>query len=202
MFDPPLPELKVLALQTLQFGTIAKVFIKFRTKIWDGGVGGVGQDGSRNENGASAARIPVRAVACADSFLPDISFHSHNGHHIAIGFAAGASAHAIAGLSDDMILQRTMAQLDDMFPPERASDAFLAIKVFDWSKQPHIRCGYSHPSPLVRCPDAREQLAASCVSGRLSFCGEATNTRVDVTVSGAMETGKIAAIGLLELGIL
>jgi len=63
---------------------------------------------------------------------------------------------------------------------------------FNWADQKFVRCGYSSPSLNAGRDQLREALGAS-VDGVVHFAGEATNTYMDVTVTGAMDTGVLAA---------
>ena len=69
--------------------------------------------------------------------------------------------------------------------------AFVSAAVADWSKDPHIRGGYSYPS-LGAHPGDRAALAAP-VGDTLFFAGEATHPAINPCVQAALETGERAA---------
>ena len=61
----------------------------------------------------------------------------------------------------------------------------------DCTADPFIGGGYTLPSPEGK--KAREALATPHGAGRVTFCGEATNPNVDVTIQACMVSGRRAA---------
>ena len=117
-----------------------------------------------------------------------------------VGFVAGARADRLAEMGESAAAEAALQQLQDMYanavPTPRAlfADAFM----YDWLQVPHVRGGYSIPSPgarsdLVADRGSRAQLRTSQWSGRLVFCGEASAPYADVTVQAAVATGIRAA---------
>lgn len=77
---------------------------------------------------------------------------------------------------DEVILQRSLQQLDTMFgtavSPTPATAAFVRGEVFNWAKEPFVRAAYTYPRvrvgvSLVRLhPQPLIERSYSCVVGR------------------------------------
>jgi len=118
------------------------------------------------------------------------------------GFAAN-----LAAFSESQIVATFLKQLDTIFGAQPNSEAHcddsssrspatnscLAGFVFDWSKVPFVRGGYSFPS-VHESPEARALYARPEFGGRLQFAGEASDhEQAFMTMHSAIRTGERAA---------
>ena len=116
-------------------------------------------------------------------------------------FACGDLADALTReMSREEVLERALAQLDEMFgehagEPAPSRARLVDWRFHDWASAPHVGGAYTHPS--VGAAGAREKLAASEWGGALVFAGEATHAGVNPCMQAAMETGIRAAEEIL-----
>ena len=173
-FVPPLPAAQTEAFQRIGMDPAMKVFLKFRERFYHDTIAG-GQ-------------------ICAA--YADERIGKQGNDHVLMAFLMGHQAEALAALgSDKLIAEALLAELDAMYAG-RASAAFLAAHVIDWTAHPFIRGGYSYSK--VGIGDAR-RVAAQPVANRLFFAGEAMNYRGHhQTVHGAMETAAEQVAALLR----
>ena len=83
------------------------------------------------------------------------------------------------------------AQLREAFGPAAAKCTHAAF--CDWSERPHVHCGYTAPTGT-----ARQRLELGRPEGRVFFAGEATSVTLDVSLEGAMETGRRSARAIVD----
>lgn len=120
--------------------------------------------------------------------------------HIVTGFLCGRFAQEAQALGERETVRRALEQLDEMFRDSSnksataspASDALVASRVVDWSRDPWALGAYSHPS-LGAHPGDRRALASPEFRGALFFAGEATHEAVNPCLQAAIETGERAA---------
>jgi monoamine oxidase len=184
-FIPELPKEKLAAAKKVGMGPAMKVILKFSRAFWP-----------KN----------MQLVICSESFVsqmwmkggPDFGL---NTPYLIVGFVTGDSVKYMHRMTSEAIVQTFLRQLDVMFGNETdwqpATRSYLGNLIFDWTKVPHIRSGYSYPS--IGSFGLRQVLAKP-VQNKLFFCGEALGTKKETaTVNAALETAKETA---LEVGTL
>jgi len=136
--------------------------------------------------------------------------------YVVAAFATSDFADRATALPEKELIRRILQQLDDMFHdnqgfklyghseahpktniPNPASKFFLEYRIQDWSKEPFIKGGYSHPA-MTANKKIRETLAAP-IQNRVFWAGEATHPKAYMTMHGAIETGDFAAKELMEV---
>jgi len=78
-----------------------------------------------------------------------------------------------------------------------ASKFFVKYIIKDWSKEPFIQGGYTHPA-LSSSQKVREDLAEP-INNKVFWAGEATHPKAYMTMHGAIETGDFAAKQVLKV---
>lgn len=135
---------------------------------------------------------------------------------LAVGYAAGPPADAIAAFDPEEALQKALSQLDDMFrdrewlkcggctgkgdwegqsPDQRTdggaplpSKSYVGGLVHDWADEPFIRGGYCYPQ--LGFDENTHADAAAAIDGKLFFAGEHTNTPTGMTAHAAIDSGE------------
>ncbi|OAN34971.1 flavin monoamine oxidase family protein [Mycolicibacterium iranicum] len=165
VFDPPLPQAKVDAIQRLGFGVLDKVVLTFEEPFW------IEQFGARSD---------MISLAGKDQPASDLV----NGMRFAdapvlIGLRGAANARTREANSDEESVAQLVAALRAPQPT-----GFLVTR---WAADPYARGSYSFLA-VGSSPDDQEALAEP-VGERLGFAGEATNPEYFATVHGAYLSG-------------
>ncbi len=166
-FTPALPESKIEAFSKIGMGPGLKVFLKFKKEFYPDNIIG--------SKVCSAYFNDTTGKKTKDSIL--------------IAFIMGKKAKVLCELTDDMILESIVQELD-LFFTGKASQNLLDFKVFNFSKKIFIKGAYSYST--IGMGNARE-IAAQSLNNKLYFAGEAMNVNGNhQTIHGAMESSKIA----------
>jgi len=193
IFEPPLHEDKLEAIESIGIRSALKIVMRFKTRFWPSDLHG---------------------MICADCLVPE--FWIKNVGHLEdadgvplsddcttasgftlVGFASSTFANELMNLTQAQTVQVFLDQLNRIFSNENnqvpATDAFTGGVVFDWDKVPFIRGGYSFPS-IFENVDTRRILGRSEYNETLHFAGEATDyDHAFMTVHSAIRTGARAA---------
>jgi len=168
-FDPPLPEEKIEAIHSLQFGAVTRMALIFRDRFWPEDFGFVH---------ALQEEIPT--------------WWSDPRGNIITGWAGGPKAERLPQRADELkplaidILARIFQTA-----PELIREGLLDIQMHSWLHDPLTRGAYSYVA--VGGLDAPERLAQP-LDGTFYFAGEATVGDGQIgTVHGALASGIRAA---------
>ncbi|CAI5479368.1 unnamed protein product [Closterium sp. Yama58-4] len=129
-FDPPLPAPKQRAIGAVRMGCAVKVLMAFSHRVWP---------------------AHLFDIVCTDSFLPEF---------LAVGFAAGDAAEAMASLPPQVVLSRALEQLDAMFrrPCSTCKPGPDSVRVTETC--PEQTCGNDTSGSCCGCKEHRLQLQA------------------------------------------
>jgi monoamine oxidase len=178
VFDPDLPAIKRVALQSIEMGSAVKVALWFRTAFWE-----QLHDGRYGDS--AFFRCPGHPFPTYWTQFPLRS-------ELIIAWVGGPKAISLHGISQSERVERALDGFGSMF-----GELALARKEFergvthDWDLDPLSRGAYSYVT--VGGGDARTALGAQ-VDETLFFAGEAiSDDGQGGTVNGALETGERAA---------
>eukprot|EP00514_Thraustochytrium_sp_LLF1b_P010709 CAMPEP_0184555034 /NCGR_PEP_ID=MMETSP0199_2-20130426/36589_1 /TAXON_ID=1112570 /ORGANISM="Thraustochytrium sp., Strain LLF1b" /LENGTH=496 /DNA_ID=CAMNT_0026951269 /DNA_START=87 /DNA_END=1577 /DNA_ORIENTATION=+ len=189
-FQPPLKQDKQDAIGQLVVGGGMKIIVSFKAPFWP-----------KDMHGAICADcvIPefwvkdVGAFVDAQCNLVNEANLPSSTHHVLVGYLMAGSAASVSHYSQEQLIQLFVRQLDDVFGDNVASASFTGGFVFDWSKVPYIRGGYSSPG-LLEKDDSRALYARPECDGQLLFAGEASDfEQAYMTMHAAIRTGERAA---------
>lgn len=174
-FEPPLPEEKRRAIESIAFGDAMVLQMRLKggnllerlgdfSTLW-------GQTPSTFHRPYVAAKDPPPTLGA---------------------FVTGREARERSAMSDADLLQATLTELETILPSGIRVGEVEAVAVGRWPTDPLVRGGYTFLPPNATVAH-RGDLAAP-VDGVLFFAGEATHTQGEpATVHGAIETGYRAA---------
>lgn len=168
-FTPALPEEKANAINALGMGVLNKVYLKFDSVFWDQDI--------TNLSKVSAAK---------GQFSYWINLAPATGVPILTAFNAADYGKQVELLSDEQIIEQTMANLKLMYGEEIPQPAGHLIT--RWNSDEFSYGSYSYV-PKGATADMREDLAAP-VAGKVLFAGEATHSDYPSTVHGAFLSGE------------
>lgn len=174
-FDPPLAA-KERAIRGLAMGSVVRITLQFRTRIWP-----VKNFGFIHADG------PLLPVWWSDERGPLLT-----------GWAGGPRAERLSQEGPEAILATAIKVLATVFnlEPTRIREALVASYTHDWMRDPFSLGAYSYTP--VRMVDMPGRLAAP-VAETLFFAGEATNAQGEQgTVHGALASGERAAHEILN----
>ena len=188
-FDP-VPERTLRAASQLAMGHARRAIFTFTEPVWEK---------------PRPRRLPKDATLAGMSFL-----HGADEHFpvwwttmpfrqpYLVGWAGGPRAAAMAGVSDDEVLDRALLALSRQLGISRArlEEALTGGWTYDWAADPYTRGAYSY----AKVGGARAaQVLARPVEGTLIFAGEAASHEGrNGTVDGAIASGRHAATLLLR----
>ena len=165
-FNPPLPQAKQRAIDTLAMAPAMKLHLRFAEPFWDDAMTFLTADAP---------------VAVWWTIRP--------GAPLLTGFLTGPRAERMAAWGEDGAIERGLAQLDEIFGGA-ASKQFAAGQITDWAADVWAQGGYSSAPPGAH--GLRNALAEP--SKALHFAGEATALDGNpATVHGALRSGERAA---------
>lgn len=179
LFQPPLPDWKMGAINRLGFGNLNKIVLCFDKIFWDPHINVFGQ-------------VPLTTSSRGELFL----FWNLYKAPVLLSLVAGESASIMENISDDIIIGRCMAVLRMIFGNSQVPQP-KEVVVTRWRSDPWTRGSYSFVSvdssgkdyeylsePIV--PPTASQ--ANQVP-RVFFAGEHTCKNYPATVHGALLSG-------------
>lgn len=171
VFDPPLPDAKLTAIDRLDMGNLEKVILRFAEPFW------------RERGNASTffyiAETPGEFPAFAD--WTDVS-----GTPTLVCLYGGRTARRVIDERDsEQITSGAVRVLREMFGDDIPEP--IAAYVTRWRDDPYALGSYSY-IPIGATPDDMSELGQP-VGERLLFAGEATEPLLYATVHGAMMSG-------------
>ncbi len=167
-FDPPLPAAKQKVLSYLQMGLLNKIILKFPYVFWP--------------------KANYWFSYLADRYRTAGVFSNYSVYFqqpVLVGFVAGRLARELEATSDEIIIQRTMGVLRELFG-QTIPDPDVSI-ITRWGQDPWS-CGSYCFSPVGATEKDYEILGAP-IENRVFFAGEATNWQYMGSTHGAYISG-------------
>ncbi|KAI0668914.1 amine oxidase [Trametes maxima] len=186
VFEPPLPDWKEEAIQSMTMATYTKVFLQFPEKFWFDTEMALYADPERG-------RYPVWQSLDHENFFP--------GSGIIFVTVTGDYSERIEALSDAQVQDEVVGVLRTMFPNATVPEP-IAFHFMRWHSDPLFRGSYSN-WPASFFSDHHDNLRAN-VGPRLWFAGEATSQKYFGFLHGAyfegLEVGRLLAKCISEGG--
>lgn len=207
LFDPPLPEKKLLAIRSLGFGTLNKVFLQYEKPFWKPDqvfqvlwLDGLNHCGNKVETDDMSAWVTHSQLKTSwFRYIGRFTAVRHH-HDLLCAWVTGEGAKFMETLSDQDVLSSchdVLCQVlknPDLPPPYR-------VERTAWNSDPYTRGSYSYIS--VACDatgslprDLAEPICECIVHfdtevtyPTVLFAGEATHPHFHSTVHGAYESG-------------
>ncbi|XP_074063253.1 lysine-specific histone demethylase 2 isoform X3 [Macrotis lagotis] len=183
-FNPPLPERKTKAINSLGAGIIEKIALEFPYRFWDSKIQGADFFG----------HVPP----CSSKrglFAVFYDMDPQGKCSVLMSVITGEAVASIKNLDDQQVLQQCMTTLRELFKEQEIPDP-VNFFVTRWNTEPWIQMAYS----FVKTGGSGEayDILAEDIQGTIFFAGEATNRHFPQTVTGAYlsgvrEASKIAA---------
>jgi monoamine oxidase len=165
-------------IQTLGYGTNAKVMGAFTERVWRT---------EHDASGAVTADLPFQQ-------LWDTSIGQDGSHGILTNFLGGEQGVAVGDADEQAWYRSVVEDLDAVFPG--AAEAYVdgSARRMHWPSAPHARGSYTCYKPgqwsFWQLEGQRE--------GNVHFCGEHTSPDFQGWMEGAAETGAFAAAEVLN----
>ncbi|KAM9165047.1 lysine-specific histone demethylase 2 isoform 2-T2 [Pangshura tecta] len=183
-FNPPLPERKMKAINSLGAGVIEKVALQFPYRFWDSKIQGADFFGHVPPSSSQRGLFSVF-----------YDMDPQGKYSVLMSVVTGDAVTTIKNLDDKQVLQLCMTVLRELFKEQEVPDP-VKYFVTRWNKDPWIQMAYS----FVKTGGSGEayDVLAEDLQGTIFFAGEATNRHFPQTVTGAYlsgvrEASKIAA---------
>lgn len=189
IFDPPLPEQKLKAMQKLIMGAVIRVTLRFKRRFWDD---------------ISVLGEPAKTLAemsflfSDDEWFPTWWTNMPERQPIITGWAPFKSGENLSGKSYSFVIDRALQTLGRLLRVEPSSLSGLLEDGYfhDWQSDPFSRVAYSYGAVGA---DGAQQDLGSPMENTLFFAGEATDTSGhNGTVHGAIASGQRAATEILK----
>lgn len=175
-FDPPLPDDKQNAIAGLSAGRVTKVVMQFRKRFW----------GTR--------MVFLRGGRQQLSWAP-LALHDRDAPYLT-ALVGGKDADALAEIGGGEAARTVAREIMKAYEVKNPRDLFVNGRIAAWHREPYIRTGYS--SLRVGAPKNVREMLGVPVADQLWFAGEAASSAHPATVTGAMETGRLAAEHIIE----
>ena len=201
-FNPPMPEEKIQAARAIPMNNCVKIICRFKRRFWPSDVhGAIIADGLVPEvwfdHVGRVGEVAITGTSESATAASDIQAASLSADAIctATGFCSAAWAANVAALPQTEAAKQFLAQLDAMFGEKISSDYSLrcpasascsGFLIYDWSKDPYIRGGYSSPESGCNW-DVRSTLRKP-IGASIFFAGEALDDNT-MSVHGAYDSG-------------
>ncbi|XP_075441726.1 lysine-specific histone demethylase 2 isoform X2 [Ascaphus truei] len=183
-FNPPLPEKKLKAINSLGAGIIEKIALQFPYRFWDGKIQGADFFGHIPPNSSKRGLFGVF-----------YDMDPQGKHAVLMSVITGDAVTFIKDLDDKQVVKQCMVVLRELFK-EQEVPVPLKYFVTRWTKDPWAQMAYSY----VKTGGSGEayDILAEDIQGKIFFAGEGTNRHFPQTVTGAYlsgvrEASKIAA---------
>lgn len=188
LFSPPLPKLKINAIEGLSIGTVDKIFLEFEKPFWEKDWAGFSLLWSRKDCDA------IRGTR--DSWLEDVfGFYKVDYQpNILCGWIGGPSARIMENLDDETVMNGCLLLFDKFLGNRMNWKKPVRILRSKWYSNKHFRGSYSFRSvttDLLRTSANDLALPLYDSLGRpvILWGGEATSEHYYSTVHGACEAG-------------
>lgn len=193
MFDPPLPDSKVNAMNSLDFGKVNKIFLRWSTPFWRQGFGGIKLGWSDKE---------MRSKNMPDWWCKKIFGFDEvlDNRCVLVGWLSGDEAEYIEILSDKDIIDGCIEVLR-RFLKDPSIPRPVEVLHSTWCTNPYTRGCYSNVNFATKKQsffDLGEPLYSKGGKPRLLFAGEATCPFGYSTMHGARRSGLREAQRLIQ----
>lgn len=172
------------AVADIGFGNVVKILLRFASRWW---ATAGGQDLADLSFLFSTARVPTW-------------WTQHPAKHAVLtGWLAGPRADAVAGLSEDELIEVALGALAENFaiPQERLRQQLVAARAINWGADPFARGAYSYATPQTRA--VLEELETP--ESHIWFSGEAFYSGPDMgTVEAAFASARRTVEAILAGG--
>jgi monoamine oxidase len=175
-FEPPLPASKQEAINSLGFGVLNKLYLRFPTAFWP-----------------KEADVLNHISENKGEWAEWLNIYHYIDAPILLGFNAAEYGRAIEALSDEEIVAAAMTVLRKLYGDRIPEPE--AWQLSRWASDPFAFGSYSF-NAVGSSGETREQLAQP-VNERLFFAGEATSEEYAATVHGAYLSGQREAERIL-----
>ncbi|KAF7702392.1 lysine-specific histone demethylase 1B isoform X1 [Silurus meridionalis] len=184
-FNPPLPDRKLKAINSLGAGVIEKIALQFPYRFWD----------SKVQRADYFGHVPPSPEK-RGLFSVFYDMRPKGEQCVLMSVITGEAQAMIKDLEDKEVVELCMNLLRDLYKEQEVPDP-LKYFVTRWSKDVWSQMSYS----FVKTGGSGEayDVIAEDVQGKIYFAGEATNRHFPQTVTGAYlsgvrEASKIAAL--------
>ncbi|XP_031329904.1 spermine oxidase-like [Photinus pyralis] len=208
LFHPELPLEKVIAIETLGFDAVGKIFLHFPNKWWDQNFTNINFVWSESDLKKSAEEFPCENFSVTQfqkgrSWVTGIfAIHTVLGSpNLLLAWASGEFVPEIETRTDQEIISGIEYILHKFLGKRHSPDAIIREK---WYSHPHFYGTYSFQTvqsqKLGRSQASvlRQPLLSAGGKPRVLFAGEATHAKYYSTVHGAIETGHREADRLID----
>ncbi|CAH2064961.1 unnamed protein product, partial [Iphiclides podalirius] len=195
LFTPPVPKVKVKAINSLTMGVMDKIVFTFTKPWWPT---------SHTFFGFLWRPEDRRKVAREDRWTTRIFGASSplgSGNTLTL-WTSGESGKLVETLPEDLVKRKSVELLQKFLGANVTVPEPTGMIRTTWYSNPYTRGSYTFDSmESMKYPDSRKDLGTplldSAGTPRVLFAGEATNLRHFSTVHGASETGYREAMRLL-----
>ncbi|XP_063307753.1 lysine-specific histone demethylase 2 [Pelobates fuscus] len=174
-FNPPLPEKKVKAINSLGAGIIEKIALQFPYRFWDNKIQGADFFGHIPPDSSKRGLFGVF-----------YDMDPQGKHAVLMSVITGDAVTSIKDMDDKQVVKQCMVVLRELFKEQEVP---LPVKYFvtRWAKDPWAQMAYS----FVKTGGTGEayDIIAEDIQGKIFFAGEATNRHFPQTVTGAYLSG-------------
>ncbi|XP_077348380.1 lysine-specific histone demethylase 2 [Lithobates pipiens] len=174
-FNPPLPEKKVKAINSLGAGVIEKIALQFPYRFWDSKIQGADFFGHIPPDSSKRGLFGVF-----------YDMDPQGKHAVLMSVITGDAVLTIKDMDDKQVVKQCMAVLRGLFKEQEVP---VPVKFFvtRWAKDPWAQMAYSY----VKTGGSGEayDIIAEDIQGKIFFAGEATNRHFPQTVTGAYLSG-------------
>jgi len=172
-----LPAVKRLAIDTLGYGTNAKVIAGFATRVWQ----------AAGSNGSTLSDLPYQSSQEASS-------GQEGAHGLLTNFVGGERGVAVGRGTSEAQAADFVTQLEPLFPGAVAAYTGQAVRAH-WPTAPLVLGSYAsyRPGQYTTIAGAERESV-----GGLHFAGEHTSLRFPGFMNGASESGERVAANILR----
>lgn len=195
-FIPSLPSWKEDAIDSIGFGVVNKVVLRFDKAFWAGerSKGDLFETGNEEESCEDGPDHIGRVSDTHGVFTMFLSLYRCTGAPILVGITAGRFAKFIEQKSDVEVAQMALSALSGMFGAQKM-ERLVGHRVTRWGLDPFSRGSYSY----AKVGSTPQDYATMCEPvGKVYFAGEATHPKHPATAHGAFMSGVREASRIVE----
>ncbi len=188
---PQMPETKLEAIRSIEFGKANKVFLFWDTPFWEEGSGSIKLAWTDQEYDIKSPKEWYKRIFGFDEVL--------NNRNVLVGWISGNEAEVMESLLDDDIIE-TCTQLIRQFLGNPAIPRPSKIIRSNWCSNPFTLGSYSYRG-FQTTSRHHQQLSEPMYQAlfpRILFAGEATSTHHNSTMHGARDSAFREVKRLLE----
>jgi monoamine oxidase len=175
IFDPPLPDAHIRAVNSLGFGVLSKSFFRFSRRTWTAENAFYQFIGSDSRRWAQWFTLPSSAGP------------------IVLALNGGAIGRAVESSAANDLMASALPVARHLFGDDIS---LVDVRTSSWTADPYARGSYSFHPPGAGLDDRRR--LQEPIGDRLYLAGEAVGTNNPATVHGALLSGRYAAAELMK----